>query len=357
VTFYAKSPHESRIQQSNSPVPKPLGCEASLVSTSSIQALTIDGKTIETGALPDDVRGELFQIKSQSYIKTLFALQEFAARYAIEAESSKSFDSKDVPPLSRLLTEHKVSEEDVKNYFAQAKTNYPDGTTLDSVANEIRNHLQNMRIQKARDNALLALQKGSRFSVLLRPPCGPAVDRDFDGFPKRGKESGEGGNTLVEVVDYFCAQCRYLHSAVTTFADANAQDLTLIQVVSTANPDSPQAEFAAGAYCAQLQGNEAFWKYHEAALQLPESIAQNANARAAVRKQAIQLAKTSGIETIIFGSCLDSGKGHKMLKKAASMLETSALNHFPSYAANGHRIIVPEHPSELKQVLSEAFSK
>jgi protein-disulfide isomerase len=330
-------------------------CEASLASTSTAQTVALDGSTIESAHLPADVRSELFEILAQSYTKSRVALEEFAGRYEIVRKTSKSIATQDVPSLTQLLAEQQVSEAEIKSYFDQSRSNYPEGTTVQSVSEEIRNHLKLMRLQKARESALADLQKDNGLNVLLRPPCGPELDLDLSELPRRGNTSKEDQPTLVEIVDYFCAQCRYLHATITAFADENAEKMSLVELVTVTHIDSPQAEFAAGAYCAQSLGSEGFWKYHEAAFQLPETLNASTSSVKAAREHAVQLARESGLDGLKFEKCLESGKGHKILAKTNAMLQRNGIVRFPAYAANQRQLIVPDHPSALKTILARTF--
>jgi protein-disulfide isomerase len=258
-----------------------------------------------------------------------------------------------VPQLGELLADKKVTEDDVKKFYETNKKSFPPNMTFESIAKNLRVHLETQRNQDGIRKTMATLRDKKAYQLLLPSPCGPRVAMDFNKMPTRGDTNAK--ETLVAVGDYFCASCRYFKSDLENFLDKHRDSIRYTQVITTDDVNAPAAQLAAGAYCAKRQSNDAYWKYSERAYNTPYYLLQSKASVDEVRKQAIKLATEAGLDAKSFEKCMTDDDGMDELKTVVANLKAAGADKTPSYIASGRRIVTPNNPTVLVDILSQSF--
>lgn len=331
----------------------PVGCDTNLHMSFEGPVIAVGNQSVAGAELPENVRAELYELTSQNYLRARELLEAYATRFALAKESGGNVNPSKVPELGELLSDKKISDEDVRKFYESNKKSFPPNMTFESVAKNLRIHLETQRNQDGIRKTMASLRDKKAYQLLLPSPCGPRVAMDFGKFPKKGDANAK--ETLVSVGDFFCASCRYFKSDLENFLNNHRDKIQYTQVITTEDVSAPAAQLAAGAYCAKRQSNDAFWKYSERAYNIPYYLLQKSAGVAEVREQAVKIATEAGLDAKAFEKCLSNDDGMDELKNVVKNLKASGANKTPTYIASGRRIVTPNNPAVLIDVLSQSF--
>lgn len=331
----------------------PAGCDTNLHASLEGPVIAVGNQSVAGAELPENVRAELYELTSQNYLRARELLEAYATRFALAKEKGGMVNPSKVPDLGELLADKKVSEDDVRKFYETNKKSFPPNMTFESISKNLRIHLETQRNQDGIRKTMAQLRDKKAYQLLLPSPCGPRVAMDFAKFPTRGDTNAK--ETLVAVGDFFCASCRYFKSDLENFLDKHRDTIRYIQVITTEDVNAPVAQLAAGAYCAKRQSNDAFWKYSERAYNTPYYLLQKNAGVDEVSKQAVKLATEAGLDTKSFEKCMTSGDGMDELTTVTKNLKASGADKTPSYIASGRRIVTPNNPAVLIDILTQSF--
>ncbi|MEN9809687.1 MAG: hypothetical protein RLZZ488_1254 [Pseudomonadota bacterium] len=332
----------------------PSECDANLNASMEGPVVAVGNQAVAGAQLPEDVRAELYELTSQNYLRARELLEAYATRLALAKEKGGMVNPAKVPQLAELLADKKVTEEDIKKFYETNKKSFPPNMTFESIQKNLRVHLETQRNQDGIRKTMAQLRDQKAYQLLLPSPCGPRVAMDFNKMPTRGDANAK--ETLVAIGDFFCASCRYFKSDLENFLDKHRDSIRYTQVITTEDVNAPIAHLAAGAYCAKRQSNDAFWKYSERAYNTPYYLLQRNATADEVRKQAIKIAGEAGLDAKSFEKCMTSEDGLDELKTVVSNLKAAGSDKTPTYIANGRRIVTPNNPSVLIDVLTQSFA-
>ncbi|NBO37468.1 hypothetical protein EBU99_02680 [bacterium] len=331
----------------------PAGCDANLHASLEGPVIAVGNQSVAGAQLPEDVRAELYELTSQNYLRARELLEGYATRFALAKEKGGMVNPAKVPALGELLSDKKVSDDDVRKFYETNKKSFPPNMTFESIAKNLRIHLETQRNQDGIRKTMAQLRDKKAYQLLLPSPCGPRVSMDFAKFPTKGDTNAK--ETLVAVGDFFCASCRYFKSDLENFLDKHRDTIRYTQVITTEDVRAPVAQLAAGAYCAKRQSNDAFWKYSERAYNTPYYLLQKNAGVEEVRTQAIKLATEAGLDAKSFEKCMKNGDGMDELTSVVNNLKASGADKTPTYIASGRRIVTPNNPAVLVDILTQSF--
>lgn len=331
----------------------PVGCDANLHASFEGPVIAVGNQSVAGAELPENVRAELYELTSQNYLRARELLEAYATRFALAKEKGGVVNPAKVPDLGELLSDKKVTEEDVKKFYESNKKSFPPNMTYESISKNLRIHLETQRNQDGIRRTMAQLRDKKAYQLLLPSPCGPRIAMDFAKFPTRGDTNAK--ESLVAVGDFFCASCRYFKSDLENFLDKHRDAIRYTQVITTEDVNAPIAHLAAGAYCAKRQSNDAFWKYSERAYNTPYYLLQKNAGVDEVQKQAVKLATEAGLDAKAFEKCLADGDGMDELTTVVKNLKAAGADKTPSYVASGRRIVTPNNPAVLVDLLTQSF--
>ena len=331
----------------------PVGCDANLNASMEGPVVAVGNQAVAGAQLPEDVRAELYELTSQNYLRARELLESYAARLALAKEKGGMVNPAKVAPLGDLLPDKKVSDDDVRKSYEANKKTFPPSMTFESISKNLRIHLETQRNQDGIRRTMAQLRDKKAYALLLPSPCGPRVAMDFNKMPSRGDTNAK--ETLVAIGDFFCASCRYFKSDLENFLEKHRDAIRYTQVITTDDVNAPIAHLAAGAYCAKRQSNDAFWKYSERAYNTPYYLLQKNSTVAEVRTQAIKLATDAGLDAKAFEKCMTNEDGLDELKTVVASLKEAGAHKTPTYIASGRRIVTPNNPTVLVDILTQSF--
>ena len=280
---------------------------------------TINGQPIYEDDLASASQAQLLQLRKQEYDARLRILEGVINRRLVEAEAKV----KGLTP-DKLLAEEadsKVADPtdgEVEAYYLgqRDRINRP----LDAVKAQLRQNLQQVRIQQAREEFYRRLREKADVAILLRPPkTEVAID------PARLRGNPGAPVTIVEFSDFQCPYCLRAQAALQEVmakyqgrVRLGYRDFPLDQI-------HPRAHKAAEASrCAGEQGK--FWEYHD--------ILYADNAKLS-DTDLLAHAKTLALEQKKFEACLTSGKYAAAIEKDTQEGANAGVTGTPAFFVNG----------------------
>jgi protein-disulfide isomerase len=299
----------------------------------------IDGKVVTRETLPADVQDQLFQIQSQMHEATTATLKEIGLRMALAAD--KKIDTKNgqaLPELKTLVEGKKVSEAEMLAFFEANKKQLPPGTTFDQVKPQLEMYMQGQQSGEQVRQEIAKLEDKGRMKLLVRAPVAPFVKLDLAGLPSRGTEGAK--VVIVEASDYLCPHCRHAVEDVEKVLREYGSKVRFYQANYALRPAGLSGVLVRGAHCANKQGNDQFWKYHEKAFAVPLEAANpiSPNTEKAYADTALKTAQDAGLNAAEFEKCLASEETKKSVEAANAKLTAVGVTGTPTFFVNNRKI-------------------
>lgn len=316
------------------------------------ELFVLDGITYSQEQLPGELKEFYFNENFQTYQKTRAMVEEVALRMAL----SKSTDLGNLPPLDQLLPKTKVTEKDVKKFYDEKKSTIPAHVTFDQVKPQIEKYLEAQKIANAATDEIKKLEKNGRLNLLIAAPIPPVVKIETESFPSLGPSDAK--YTLIEVSDYMCGHCQRVHPEVKEVLKKLKNKVKFVQINYSLNPNGMSGTWVRGAYCAQQESNDKFWKYHHAAfdVQSKEIHDHSSHAHGEHRedeaenfKKAKDVASTAGLDLQKFEACLKGEDSNAFILKTNQMLASNGVSGTPTFFLNNVKVQMTQ-PSLLQSI-------
>ena len=110
--------------------------------------------------------------------------------------------------------------------------------------------------------------------------------------------------------------------------------IKLVQMNFSLNPAGLSGQLIKGAYCAQEESLEAFWKYHNAAFEY------QGDPKKMEELSASKVAKVAGIDLKKFETCLKGQAASDSLNKTNALLQSKGVNSTPSFFFNNKKLVL-----------------
>jgi protein-disulfide isomerase len=236
-----------------------------------------------------------------------------------------------------------VGEADVVTFY-QANLNQMQGRPLETMAPAIRRYLQDQESASARSAFIADLRKaGPEVRVLFDAPRHAIEVTAAD--PSLGSASAP--VTLVEFSDFQCPFCQQVAPTLKQVQKAYGDKVRIVWKDFPLTQIHPQA-FKAGeaAHCAGDQGK--FWEYHDRLFGNQQALQPGD-----LKKHAADL----GLNTAVFGACLDSSKYGERVRDGVAEGSRLGINSTPTIYING-RVLSGAQPYEaFAAIIDEELSK
>jgi protein-disulfide isomerase len=276
-------------------------------------------------------------------------LTQYALRLSLAREKDKDAKPDALPPFEELLGVAKPTEDEIKQLYEANKARLPQGMTYEQVKPDIEKFVTSQKMQAAVHEKMDALRAGGKFKLLLPAPVAPVVALDLKGFPAKGLAA----NTLVEASDYLCPHCQQSQPEVDATVKELGDKVKFVQVNYSLNPDGLSGVLARGAYCAQQQGDEAFWKYHEAAFKTAVAKGWKTSDPAA-KEPLAEVATAAGIDGAKLDACVDTPEAKSFVSAAADQFQKAGVSGTPTFFLNGRKLSLGE--KSLKDAIPEGLA-
>jgi protein-disulfide isomerase len=315
---------------------------ATALSASDEVVAEVEGEKITSEQLDKSLINELRPLQEQIHNLKQQKLDQMINERLLNSEATRrkmsAAELLDIEVTKKVTL---VTEQEVDAFYEANKTNIKDGP---QVRQQIRQYLQNQRLQSERDKYLQTLRSKSK--VIVRLPALPVtrVQVNVAGAPVRGEEKAP--VTIVKFEDFQCPFCR---QAQPTFTALEARYADKVKVVHRDFPiDSihPLARRAAeAARCANAQGQ--FWKYHDKLYSVGLTPDPN---------QLSALAKETGLDVTAFDSCLSSGQFKAAVQKDLEQGQQLGITGTPAFFINGRMIVGAQPLESFTKIIDEELA-
>lgn len=273
--------------------------------------------------------------------KDVFSMRQQAIEAMIVTkliEQKAKAEGKDPEALLRGVAEQAssapIAEDQLKAMYEQLKPRLGDKSF-----EEVKPILENMMKQEAQKGAVMTyienLKKEANVKILLEEP---KVEVKAEG-PSKGP--ADAPVTIVEFSDFECPYCSRAAQTIDKVVENNAGKVRLV-FRSYPLPFHKKAKKASeAALCANEQGK--FWQMHDAMfgdqqkLDVPDLKAT---------------AKTLGLDSAAFDTCLDSGKYAAQVDADMKVGQEAGVEGTPAFFING-RLVSGARPYEDFQAIVE----
>lgn len=323
---------------------------ASVASVDSMSATTplmeVDGKLLTREDLPTEVQDQIFQVQTQAHDAAVGTMKELGLRIALSAD--KKIDTKGgkaLPELRTLVEGKKVTEAEMRAFFDANQKSLPPGTTFEQVRPQLEQFMQGQQSGEQLRQEVARLEEKGRIKILLKAPVAPLVQLDLAGLPSRGAESAK--VVVVEASDYLCPHCRHANEEVEKIVKEYGSRIKFVQANFALRPAGLSGVLVRGAHCANKQGNEQFWKYHEKAFAVPLEAANpiSPNTDKAFADTAIKAAQDAGLNAQAFEACLSAEDTKKAVEAANAKLAAAGVTGTPTFFVNNRKVGSPQNLS------------
>jgi protein-disulfide isomerase len=314
--------------------------------------LSVNGKVYQEGELPAALRNEVFDRRQEAHEAIKRSLEEYAVRLALAQQKNKNVKLESLPPLAELLVVPKPSDAEMRKLYEENKGQLPPGVTFEQVKDQIAQHMTQEARAKALEAKVAELEKAGKLQVLINAPEAPKIALDVTGFPAKGPESAT--VTLVEAADYLCPHCQFEQPEVAALQKELAGRVRFIYVPLALRPQGLSGDFARGAFCAQKQGDEVFWRFHESAfdaaakerlsLELPSDPAKVKKAAEAVK-----------LDLKAWDACMASAESKQQVERTVARMDVLGVTSTPTFFLNGRKLHIDGVP--LRQSVEAELAK
>ncbi len=237
---------------------------------------------------------------------------------------------------------------DVSVSFSDAKPSVVPGFDLVEVGMSRNGMEQSEKLHLSKDGRYYLLGDFKDLKVF------PAQERikkmDLKDAAVRGK--ADAAVTIVEYTDFQCPYCRKGYEIMRDRIMKDYAGKVRWFYKSLPLGFHPWAEPAAVAVeCAKLQGQEKFWKVHDAIFDKQGDIdASNA------QEKFTEIAKAAGADPKAFADCYDAKKTLPAVKRDAAEAESMGVNGTPAFLVNG-RLISGADLDAIKDAVEASLKK
>jgi protein-disulfide isomerase len=277
----------------------------------------VNGNRLTAADLEQSQGGKLLQAKYSYYEAQRKALDDLIDQQLLDQEAARQHLTVDQLLEKEVNTKIGPDPNDdaLRVYYEGMETDKP----FDEVKDKIRQHIRDVRINKAKAAYLVTLRKAAKISVELEPPKSMVA---LNGAPIRGNKDAQ--VVLVEFADYQCPYCQKIHPDIARL-QAEFGDRLAVAFKDFPLPMHPNAEKAAeAARCAGKQGK--FWEMHDT-LFIGKKLEPD---------QLKEQASALHLDMPLFNQCLDSGETAAAIQEDAAEGRRLGLTGTPSFFANGH---------------------
>jgi protein-disulfide isomerase len=292
----------------------------------------LNGKVYNENSIPSALKNNLFELRNEGYLREKGVIDEFALIVSLAEKKGMKFDSEHPPRIDQLLPEVKISDSELKDFFNKNKDRLPPNTKLETVKAQLEQYLKSQKIGAVFMAEIEKLKKEGNYRNLIVAPEAPTVNLDISGYPTKG--SKESKFILIEASDYTCGHCKTVHPEVKELMRKYGDKIKFVQMNFSLNPSGLSGQLIRGGYCAQEEGDEAFWRYHNAAFEY------QVNPQKMEEMTPAKIAKVAGLDLKKFVSCLAGSKATELLNKTNETLHSNGVSSTPSFFLNNKKVVL-----------------
>lgn len=310
--------------------------------------MELDGKTYTEADLPGDVQVQIYEARHETHERVNGLLGQYALQLSLAKEKGLPTEGK-LPAFDQLVDAPTPSDAELQALFDQNKDRLPPGTTFETIKGDIEKYIKNQKMSEVLRTKNEEFKKSNKLKLLATEPVSPRVELDLTPYVSKGTASS---HTLVEVADYLCPHCQQTQPEVEAVVKELGDKFRFVAVPFSLRPEGLSGSLARGAYCARQQGDEAFWKYHEAAFATAKTKGWKQTDPAA-KEPVVEVATAAGLDAPKIEACLESPEAVAFVKKTVDSMNAAGVSGTPTFFMNGRRISM--HGESLKDLVTGAM--
>lgn len=304
----------------------------------------VNGAVITREEVERSAGKELRALRQQLYRMERQKLDEHIGAVLLTREANNRGIS--VATLLEQEINHKVapvSNEDVRKFYETHKARLP--VELEKVRDQIRDHLQQQRLEAQKIAYLETLRAKAKITTYLKPPPIHRAIVSVTGAPFKGAENA--AVTMVKFEDFHCPFCRTVQPTLTQLLAKYDGKLRLVHKDLPLDALHPEARQAAeAARCARDQGK--FWEYHDMLYTNPTK------GTADVLKAHAKQLKLN-LET--FDSCLSGGRHKAAVEKDVAEAVKLGITGTPAFFINGREISGAQSIDAFSAIIDDELAR
>jgi len=313
----------------------------------------LDGKFYSKKELPLNVQEFVYKNNYDAYSKNQAMLKEFALRMYLAKKQNKPTDRDNLPQITELIKVKEVGEKDIKKFFKENKNRMPPTATYKQMKDQIAKYLKGNKLKDAFTVQMSNLEQQGVFTNLISAPEAIKLTIDTKKFPSQGDKNSK--IQIIEISDYKCGHCQKAHPMVHNILKQYGNKINFTQINYSLNPTGDSGTFVRGGFCANLQGEKLFWKYHNQAFtsnSVPHKHVEG-HAHSDGIKETIAVAKLAGLNLTSFKKCLSSKDASDFVTKTNQMLASKGINSTPVFILQSKKLPqgIYQLESELKKLI------
>lgn len=297
---------------------------------SSVGLFELDGKVYDENSIPSGLKNNLFELKNESYNRQKGVIDEYALTIYLAGKKNIKIDTEHMPRIDQILPEVKVSDSELKEFFNKNKDRLPPNTKMETIKAQLEQYLKSQKMGQMFMAEMDKLNKEGKYKSLLLPPPAPIVNLDTTGYPTKGSKDSK--FVLIEASDYTCGHCKNVHPEVKELMRKHGDKIKFVQMNFALDPAGLSGQLIKGAFCAQEESEDAFWKYHNAAFEFQVKPLEELNAK--------KVATIAGLDLRKFESCLNGQRATELLNKTNELLHSNGVNSTPSFFLNNKKVVM-----------------
>ena len=305
---------------------------------SSTVVAEVNGHQVTRAELDKRESGDLMQARYKYYMAEKQAVDKL-----VREELLNDAAKKEGVTVEELLKRHigqvtAPSDDQVEVFYEGMESDKP----LAEIRSDIRQHIIDLRRQKAANAYLETLRKKGDVKIELEPPSTTAVSSTA-GAPTLGP--ADAPVKIIEYADYQCPYCKQMHPLIKRLREEFPNKTQLIYEDFPLPMHANAQKAAEAAHCAGDQGK--YWEYHDAIFDQSGPL-DVTNLKV--------IAKTIKLDQASFDQCLDSGKHGADVAKAQIQGKVLGITGTPTFFINGHMVTGAAKYEVLRDVVAQESS-
>jgi protein-disulfide isomerase len=322
-----------------------MGAPVALAQAPASPALAeINGEAITAKDVENSLGAKLSRLEEQIYalkraeVDAIIAQRLLAQEAARRGVTVAALMDEEVTAKVALVTEQEI---DAAFQANRARARGDEAT----VRLQIRNRLQQQKLDARRDAFLASLRSKAQVVVRLEPPAAARVDVAIADSPMRG--AADAAVTIVEFSDFECPFCKRAQETIAKLAERYPGRIRFVYRDFPLENIHPLARRAAeAAQCARDGGK--FWEYHDVLFAQSPKLAPEDLRR---------YAKDVGLDVDKFDACVASGVHSARVQKDLEDGSRLGVASTPAFFVNGRSLVGAQPIEAFARMIDDELAR
>lgn len=224
--------------------------------------LSIAGVDYSRNNLPHELQMFLYNQDLSNFQSLQTMIKSFATKYA-NLKLTKGIDLNDTPSTEDFFATV-VSEEEIEKYYLDNKDKYPN-TPEGKLSAQV--DLRTKKIGEVLEIETNKLLLNGELKILKKAPMMPLSIFNLDKFPSLGPDSAP--IKLIVISNLTCLNCVKFNEQFSSLFENYKEKIQLTFIPQALTFTSSMGLVTKAALCAKTEGNDQYWKFHNAVFNEP----------------------------------------------------------------------------------------